>query len=310
MSRFRVLAMATAVAVYGQIVLGAVVRITGSGLGCPDWPLCHGQLVPNFFDYHVSIEYAHRAFGTASGLLVLATAVTAAVMYARRARAGDVAMPGGLALAAVATLALIAFQGVLGGITVLTGNTPFTVAIHLGNALLVLAAATVVVLWAGRVGADRRRGAQPAAGRTGAYLYGGAAGAFLIVVSGAYVVGSSAGGACPGWPLCGAADRSVFTDVHMLHRAVVLLGSFAILGAAYAGWRRWRGTRMAWAALLASLLLLLEVAVGALQAVLALPAGLRALHVALATAVWTATFVMAAGWRLDGRPEREPRSAR
>src|SRR5258708_7138936 len=71
---FRVLAIVAAVAVYGQIVLGGVVRITGSGLGCPDWPACQGKIVPDFANSHVVIEYAHRLVGTTAGLLMLATA--------------------------------------------------------------------------------------------------------------------------------------------------------------------------------------------------------------------------------------------
>ncbi|MGB2938991.1 MAG: COX15/CtaA family protein, partial [Candidatus Dormiibacterota bacterium] len=70
MKRFRALAVAAAVAVYGQIVIGAVVRITGSGLGCPDWPACQGRIIPNFADAQVTIEYIHRLVGTASGLLM------------------------------------------------------------------------------------------------------------------------------------------------------------------------------------------------------------------------------------------------
>ncbi|MGB2941050.1 MAG: hypothetical protein WBD38_12220, partial [Candidatus Dormiibacterota bacterium] len=140
----------------------------------------------------------------------------------------------------------------------------------------------------------------------------GALAAFVIVLSGAYVVGSSAGAACPSWPLCGAATRSSFTDVHMLHRIVVGIGSLAILWAAYVGLRRWRGTPMAAVAYLTVALLAAEVAVGAFQAVLGLPSVLRAAHVALASAVWTGVVLMAwAGW-LETRAVRQlaPRQGR
>ncbi|HEV3234851.1 MAG TPA: COX15/CtaA family protein [Candidatus Dormibacteraeota bacterium] len=310
MKRFRALAVAAAVAVYGQIVIGAVVRITGSGLGCPDWPACQGRIIPNFADAQVTIEYIHRLVGTASGLLMVATAVTAVVMYLRLRDDGG--MSFGLAAAAVVGVLLIAFQGVLGGITVLTGNTPFTVAIHLGNALLVLAAAALVALWASRSLADPTQPRpQPTPGSARA-LWAGALAAFVIVLSGAYVVGTSAGAACPSWPLCGAATRSSFTDVHMLHRIVVGLGSLAILWAAFVGLRRWRGAPMAAVVYLTVALLAAEVAVGAFQAVLGLPSVLRAAHVALASAVWTGVVLMAwAGW-LETRAVRQlaPRQGR
>jgi heme A synthase len=307
MKAFRVLAVVAAIAVYGQIVLGGVVRISGSGLGCPDWPACQGRLIPDFANSHVVIEYAHRLVGTGAGLLMLATAVSAVVLYVRPSR--GLAIPRGLMIAAVGGVGLIVLQGILGGVTVLMGNSPFTVAIHLGNALLVLATAALVALWAGRslgesAPLQRQAGAGSYSGSTRA-LWAGALAAFVIVLTGAYVVGTGAGAACPGWPLCGAATRSSFTDVHMLHRIVVGLGSLAILRAAYVGIRRWRSGPMAAVAYLTVALLAVEVAVGAFQAVLGLPSVLRATHVALASAVWTGVVLMAwAGW-LETRAVRQ-----
>jgi cytochrome c oxidase assembly protein subunit 15 len=302
LKRFRALAIAAAVAVYGQIVLGAVVRITNSGLGCPDWPACQGRLVPDFADAHVVIEYAHRLSGTAAGVLMVATAITALVMYRRGRGPGGVSR--GLASAAVAGVLLIVVQGVLGGVTVLTGNTPFTVAIHLGNALLVLGAAVLVALWAGRslpgaspvVVAGRERG-----GTAG--LWAGAFAAFVIVLTGAYVVGAGAGGACASWPLCGNAFHSDFADIHMLHRIIVALGSVAIVRAAWLGARRWRGSSMSVVAYVTLGLLALEVAVGGLQAVNGLPAPLRAIHVALASGVWTGLVLLVSAAWLEARSQ-------
>ncbi|HEV2475593.1 MAG TPA: COX15/CtaA family protein, partial [Candidatus Dormibacteraeota bacterium] len=77
---FRVLAVATALFAYLQIALGGVVRVTGSGLGCPDWPLCHGRPYPPA-DIHSIIEYSHRSVGTVTGVLVIATVVLAWVVF-------------------------------------------------------------------------------------------------------------------------------------------------------------------------------------------------------------------------------------
>ena len=71
------LIIASSIAVFCLITLGGIVRITGSGLGCPDWPLCHGKLIPPF-EFHTLIEYTHRLVASSTGLIVLATAVTAA----------------------------------------------------------------------------------------------------------------------------------------------------------------------------------------------------------------------------------------
>ena len=62
-----VLALIDAVA---QVTLGGIVRVTGSGLGCPDWPLCYGQIIPPF-KLDTLIEYSHRLSGMILGILVL-----------------------------------------------------------------------------------------------------------------------------------------------------------------------------------------------------------------------------------------------
>jgi heme A synthase len=303
MKGFRVLAIVAAIAVYGQIVLGGVVRISESGLGCPDWPTCQGRIIPDFANSHVVLEYAHRLVGTAAGLLMLAAAVYAVVLYTRQRR--GIAMPRGLMVAAVAGVGLIVLQGILGGVTVLMGNSPFTVAIHLGNALMVLAAAVLVALWAARVLTGRKVVAKaPAAGAMfPRFLYGSLVAAFLIVVSGAYVVGSSAGAACTSWPLCGAATRSPGADIHFLHRIVVLLGALVILRAVHYAQRYWRGTPIAIVAYMVALAFVLEVAVGGVQVLTGLPEVLRASHLAIATAVWTGVVLMAAAYWLEMRTE-------
>ena len=72
--KFRVLSVATVVCIFGLITLGGVVRLTGSGLGCPDWPLCHGQVIPPL-EYHALIEYSHRMVASFAGVMVVALAV-------------------------------------------------------------------------------------------------------------------------------------------------------------------------------------------------------------------------------------------
>ena len=54
-----VVAALALLAAVGQVTLGGVVRLTDSGLGCPDWPLCHGKLIPPA-EFHTLIEYSHR----------------------------------------------------------------------------------------------------------------------------------------------------------------------------------------------------------------------------------------------------------
>src|SRR6202163_4399829 len=71
---FRRLAVVTAIFAYLQIALGGLVRVSGSGLGCPDWPLCHGKPYPPP-TFHAIIEYSHRANGVLFGPLLILTVV-------------------------------------------------------------------------------------------------------------------------------------------------------------------------------------------------------------------------------------------
>src|SRR5258705_3427819 len=114
-------AAALALAAWALILIGALVRAHGAGLSCPDWPLCHGRVVPDF-DAKIALEWGHRAI---AGTLSLGVAALAAVVLGRRELRARFAAP----LLVVA--GLLAVQVVLGGLTVLLGLAPWTVTAHL-----------------------------------------------------------------------------------------------------------------------------------------------------------------------------------
>ena len=141
MKAVRVTALLAAILTYGLIVLGAVVRSTNSGLSCPDWPTCYGHwlLTPDQFAaipntgyayFQVMLEWTHRL--VAGVLLAPLVLVLAAVAFVRRRRRPAVAK------AAFVLILLLLSQAALGRFTVLDQNSPWSVALHLGNALLVL----------------------------------------------------------------------------------------------------------------------------------------------------------------------------
>ena len=275
---FRRLAVATALCAYLQIALGGIVRVSGSGLGCPDWPLCHGRPYPPA-DLHAIIEYSHRAVGTITGVLIIVTVVSAWLLFRTR-------RPG-VAWLATASLIGVVGEGVLGGIVVANELTPWLVLAHLGLAMIILgflvAAAVMAMPESAGIGDSRFRAlAMAAVGAT-----------YLLLLSGTTVVASEADDGCHSWPLCGGGFALDFTGANaftMLHRGSVLLIGALLVYVLVMAMRRAPGMRVA--AIGTIVVLGLQVAVGAGSA-LTDNTLFNGLHVALATLVWAGVLVTA-----------------
>ncbi|MGH2996251.1 MAG: COX15/CtaA family protein, partial [Gaiellaceae bacterium] len=135
---FTWLASAALAALYLIVVSGATVRLTGSGLGCENWPRCGDTFLPPK-DYHAVVEFGNRAVGFVVGLTTLAAAAAAF-------RVGR--LPRWLLWSAVALPFTVLAQGILGGITVLLELHPLIVMGHFLLSLAALAVGIVVVLGA------------------------------------------------------------------------------------------------------------------------------------------------------------------
>jgi heme o synthase len=282
MKGFRVLAVATAVVTYALVVLGGVVRVSGSGLGCPDWPLCHGHLLPPL-NIHAIIEYSHRTTASLTSLLVVVTVLLAWLGWRHRR---DVLIP------ATVAFGLLIVQVALGAITVRFELPPMIVLAHLATAMALLGTVCVTAVAAmlpvGGGGIDivsalRARWA--------------AAGTFVLILSGSLVVGSGASAACAAWPLCGGGFSFSFdhlASVQLLHRALAgLIGLLVIVSVVSVLRRMGRHPAVRATIALTLAALAFQVAVGAAVVTLHLPAPLRALHLALAAAVWAGTVILA-----------------
>jgi heme A synthase len=282
---FRRLATATALALYLLIVIGGTVRVTESGLGCPDWPLCHGRLLPPL-EITALVEFSHRLIALISGVLMLSTVFVALRKYRNQPL---------VVLPAAAVVAIMVIQVPVGGLVVATELEPLVVAFHLGTAMLILANALAVAVVA-RQPVDyasnspaRRFPVLPPL--TAVVL-------LLVLLSGALVVGGDASYACPDWPLCQGrllpgAGANLLVIIQVLHRGLVGLVSILIVMVVARAIRRWRAIQgvMTWAALLGGFFLA-QVLVGAVQIWLVLPPFLRILHLATATATWASIVIL------------------
>jgi heme A synthase len=268
---FRVLAFTTAVFAYLQIALGGVVRVTGSGLGCPDWPLCNGRPYPAA-DIHSVIEYSHRTVGTITGVLLIATVLAAWVVF-RRTRP---IVPW----LATASLVAIAAEGGVGGVVVVNELAPWLVLIHLGLAMLILGflIATAIMSLPSTSGVSDRTFRRLAVIATVA--------TYALLLTGSTVVASRADETCHSWPLCRngfALDFSGSSAFTMLHRGGVLLIGILLV---YALIRAMLISEIRSVAIATLVVFALQVAVGAGSA-LTDNALFNGLHVAIATLVWS-----------------------
>jgi heme a synthase len=276
--RFVRLAWSAAAATYLLIVLGAIVRITGSGLGCGEhWPLCNGRLFPPLTDLGAVIEWNHRLVAGLVAILVIAVA-SAAWWESRTTENRQPRTNTPPARLAYVALGLLVTQILLGAVVVKLALPPWTVILHLGTAMLLLATLLMVA-----------RAAVPTPGDSPGYpgLVIPAL-AFATVLMGALTANLGAASACLGFPLC---NRQLFPtgnwlqDVHWAHR---LLG-FALL--ITLAWWAWRTRRPGPVAALG--LALAQIGIAAAMVLLALPPppALQAAHAAVGTALWGAVVL-------------------
>lgn len=281
------LTAATAVAVYLLIVLGGVVRITGSGMGCgPDWPLCNGQLVPTM-DLPTFIEWVHRLVAAAVSILVFVVAARAWWPGRRLSPSPGAAVFRRVAAAAVALLVL---QVLLGAVTVWMELPPASVILHLGTAMVLFA---VLLVGGCRALTSARR---PARDPAGAVTWAAAGCGLLVVLAGALVANLGAAPACQGFPLCNGSvvpEGGWRIQLHWGHRLLAyLLVAWVLYLPVYVGRRRSDPPVRA-AAGLSALLVAAQLGIGAVMVLAGLPKGLQVLHLAAGTALFGALVVTA-----------------
>lgn len=133
----RTLALATSVAVYGQLILGAVMRHTKAGLAIPDFPLAFGGLIPPLTSPEIEIHFAHRVWAVVVTILVAWTAVR--VLRQHR----DEPL---LRRPVVAMVMLLCAQITLGALTVWTRKAVIPTTLHVVTGAMVLAASFLLTL--------------------------------------------------------------------------------------------------------------------------------------------------------------------
>jgi heme a synthase len=313
MTLLRRLSYAALGVAYLHLVFGAIVRISGSGMGCGDhWPKCHGYWVPPMARQDLIIEVTHRylaAFLIVSLLLLLAAAL-------RRRREAGVGGPGGVLRAAAGAVVIVVVTALFGAVTVKFGNPVWATVIHWTLAMALLATLAVAGMRAGALGGEAaRRAATPGASertRRGARMAAGLA-LLAVVLGGLTAKVPDAAVACPSFPLCGInpAAAAGASHVQLTHRvlAFLLLGQLA--GFVVALRRRRESGVVERAALAALGAVVLQILVAGAMIGMRLPTPLRSLHEAVGVLVWLTSFVLAAlAHRVEASDVRSPGSPR
>jgi heme A synthase len=335
--RFRRLADLTIFATFALILLGGIVRVSESGLGCgpggsgtEGWPLCNGSAVPFFNDTEVIIEFSHRT------LAAIVTGLIVALAWISYRHLRELRWPLRTTIAAGV---LVLVQAGLGGLTVEKSLAEELVAAHLGLAMILIA----LMLWIAvraRVELAARapepsRGdralASPTAGSGGARSLRPLAGVATLlllcaIVAGGYVAGTEEEGvngqgvnivgahtACgEAFPTC-LDDRvlpfgeSRLADIQLTHRVFVYAATLAIVLFLVMAFRMGVRSRLLG---LAALLLFSQVLLGALNVWLGEHATLIVAHLMTATLLWTTLVTITYRFVLAPKPATATAHAR
>jgi heme a synthase len=299
--RLRRLAVAATATTFVLIAIGALVRATGSGLGCTGWPKCSADRWLPPLEHHALIEYTHRMTAFVDVVLVALLAILA---WRRYRAASRVFRP------AIAAVVLVVFQAVLGGIVVRGDLHALLVTAHFMTAMVL--AGTLVVATVAAFSVDRA--ATPIGSMDGlarlAWLTAG--GLFVLLGVGAYVRGEGAGLAFRDWPLMGGRLIPSLSHpslaLHFAHRvlavAVFVLALVFVLAARHARAERPAVARLA---LMVAGLFAAQILVGAVNVWSRLAPTAVTAHVAVAGLLWGTVVAAAEASRLTAaQPGDDP----
>ncbi|MDQ6835519.1 MAG: COX15/CtaA family protein [Actinomycetota bacterium] len=290
--QYRRVADATLIALTLIVLTGAAVRLTGSGLGCPNWPKCYGGTLPPL-STHALIEFGNRAL---SGLVGVLTVVALVLAATRRPFRRDL-----LLIAVTLPLGVVA-QAVLGGFTVREHLAPGFVMAHFALSMIILIGA-VALAWRARY----QTGSRPRS-RDRLTVYSVRALAPLAVVTifagtAATAAGPHAGGS-PGQRIHRLTFEGADTLMWVIHRHATIAALFGIAVVFVWLLHRHRGVEAKTLEPLTILgvLLAAQGLVGSVQYELHLPTDMVWVHVALATVTWLVVlWAVAAAGRMAPR---------
>ena len=291
---FRNLLLGTAFLVFGLIVLGVILRVSGSSSACLDWPTCSSGLTepigsPAF------LPFLHRIISVVTGI-----GLTSSLVFAWRRHRNQAWIVKPLSAAA----GLMAIQIMLGRFVTTQIDSPSMSGVHFALALGVLALTVIplVIIFyldfskrVGKVGESkasiRLTYDSPFSRLTVLTLIA----VFFLFISGTLVSTSGAQAVCQSWPLCGEIIPFGYLGwVNLVHRLITLVAGIMVFILLIQAWRTQRsqiGILVATTA--AGVLFFSQAMMGMVETTQNYPGYLIGLHIATATAVWAALVIQA-----------------
>lgn len=272
----------SAILTWPLIALGAIVRLKGAGMACPDWPLCYGKFLPPpgvaFW-----LEVGHRYWATVLGLLLISIVIIVFRVPGLRF----------LRFTSALALLLVCFQGLLGALTVWLSLNSTTVIAHLVFGNLLLACLIYLSLQSAYLNTPISRFKTPSLGSVWLALIV----FYVMLISGGLNSSTYSGPSCSGFPYCQSplvidefgqlqivdqiTEWTTYSVIHMAHRVVAVVGTIVLFVLAFI-WLR-ISKQFAWVSVLLCLGLLLEIALGAFNALWKVPVPISAMHTAVAS---------------------------
>lgn len=319
---FRRLALASVLLAFVVVVLGAWVRLSAAGLGCPDWPGCYGHLSVDSaaenvdainqafphrpFEYHKAVkEMVHRYFASSLGLLILVLAGLA--IANRKDPQQPVALP-------IALVVLVIFQGLLGMWTVTLLLKPLFVVMHLIGGLSTLA----LLAWLAMRPSSSTERTRPNHGGLRKLATAGLVILALQIVLGGWTSSNYAALACPDFPTCqnsywpsmdlkdafvlwrglgidyegGVLNHPARVAIHFVHRLGAIAAAIILGVLSFLAWRQGETPAVRAAGVVLGVVLVAQLILGPMMVMRALPLSLATAHNGVAALLLLATVRM------------------